>query len=321
MEIEKATEHIVKMLSTEILCNKNALCNCLEDVLPDAPEQCKTFRMVYNDSIGKILYSAIKTQFGDMDSYRKEILDVLSKQGMGEEYCNRFVGYFSWIFGRSSKKIFKLNASVQEQIIASKNNKISNKGDTLKNIKIGYCVEFGRYPYWQNGSEEPIVWRVLAIQDDRALLVTNKIVEYMPVSDTFNCSLWKNSFLANWLNSVFYVKAFTNIEMSKLVINKNVNQFITIPSVEELNLYYSDNSKSNSINFLDRKVRTLQTPYAADKNKESENRYVAWWLRDFVSGNGRVKYVSQDGGLIEPRLDGEALKSKGVRPLIWVKIQ
>ena len=109
------------------------------------------------------------------------------------------------------------------------------------------------------------------------------------------------------------------MEMSRLVINKCVNQFITVPSVDELNLYYSDNPQSYMPNFSDGKAKTLQTPYGADKNKESDNRFIKWWLRDFVTGKGRVKYVSQDGKIVEPRFESDAMKAKGVRPMIWVK--
>lgn len=63
------------------------------------------------------------------------------------------------------------------------------------NIKIVYCVEFGKYPFLQQGREEPIAWRVLDIQGDKVLLVGNKVVEYMPVSDTLNCSSWIDSYL------------------------------------------------------------------------------------------------------------------------------
>lgn len=321
MEIEKATKYIVRTLGIDVLCNKDALCNCLEDVLPDVPEHYKTIRMVYDDKVGKILYSAIKTKTGDMDSYKKEIIDSLSKRGMSAEYSNRFIGYFNWIFERRAQKVVKQNTNVQKQhVVAELQKKASNVDDALKKVKIGYCVEFGKYPYWQQGREEPLVWRVLDIQWDKALLVANKVVEYMPASDILNCSSWKDSFLAKWLNSVFYVKAFSNMEMSRLVINKSVNQFITIPSLEELKLYYSDNPKSHMPNFSDGKAKALQTPYVADKNKGSENRYIEWWLRDFVTGNGRVKYVSQYGKIVEPSFDGEAMKAKGVRPLIWVKI-
>lgn len=108
--------------------------------------------------------------------------------------------------------------------------------------------------------------------------------------------------------------------MKKLFTKWTIHWSITIPSLEELKLYYSDNPKSHMPSFSDGKAKALQTPYVADKNKGSENRYIEWWLRDFVTGNGRVKYVSQYGKIVEPSFDGEAMKAKGVRPLIWAKI-
>ena len=321
MEIERATEYIVKTLGSDILSDKEAFCNCMEDILPVVPEQCEIVRMVYDDRIGKILFSALKSQAGDAETYKKEILYSLSKRGMSAEYGKTFLGYFRWVFDKHTPKLSEQNISSQMPSVALKNQKSgNNKEDALKNIKVGYCVEFGKYPYWQQGREEPLVWRVLDIQGDKALLVSNKVVDYLPAADSLDCSSWKDSFLATWLNSVFYVKAFNNMEMARLVINRSVNQFITVPSTEELILYYSDNPKSHLPSFAEGKAKALQTPYVTDKNKESENRYITWWLRDFMIGKGRVKYVSKDGRLVEPRFDGETMKSKGVRPLIWVKI-
>ena len=336
MEIERATEHIVRTLGMEILSDKEAFCNCMEDILPLVPEQCEIVRMVYDDRIGKILVSALRAQVGEREAYKKEIFYCLLKRGMSLEYNKTFLGYFRWVFDKSMSKLSAQNINSQVLPTVSKSqNSGNNKEDALKNIKVGCCVKFGKYPYWQQGREEPLVWRVLDIQGDKALLVSNEVVDYLPAADSLDCSSWKESFLATWLNSVFYVKAFNNMEMARLVINRSVNQFITVPSTEELVLYYSDNPKSHLPSFAEGKAKALQTPYVTDKskakalrtnpyvtdkNKESENRYITWWLRDFMIGKGRVKYVSKDGMLVEPRFDGGAMKSKGVRPLIWVKI-
>ena len=322
MEIEKVTECIVRRFGSDILCNKDALCNCIEDVLPDAPEYYKNIRMVYDEAVGKMLFSAVGASDEERDSYKREIIVALKRRGMSDEYSKKFVKDFCWIFARKPQKSNEqITTPPKQRSVPDGAKAESNRDNLFTNIKIGYCVEFGKYPYWQQGQEEPLVWRVLDIQGDKALLIANKAVDFMPVSDTLNCAVWKDSYLAKWLNSVFYVKAFTNMEMSRLVINKCVNQFITIPSVDELKLYYSDNPRSHLPNFSDGKAKPLQTPYVVDKNKESDNRYIKWWLRDFITENGRVKYVSQNGRIVEPRFDGEAMKAKGVRPMIWVKIK
>lgn len=322
MEIEKVTERIVRRFGSGILCNKDALCNCIEDVLPDVPEHYRNIRMVYDESVGKLLFAAVRASTEERDSYKKEILVTLKRQGMSDEYSKKFVGYFHWIFERKLQKVNEQITTLPKERSTSDEAKVdANSDDVFANIETGYCVQFGKYPYWQQGREEPLVWRILDIQGDNVLLIANKVVDYMPVSNALNCVSWKDSYLAKWLNSVFYVKAFTNIEMSRLVINKCVNQFITVPSVDELNLYYSDNPKSHMPNFSEGKAKVLQTPYVADKNNESDNRFIKWWLRDFMTGNGRVKYVSQEGRIVETSFDGEAMKSKGVRPMIWVKIK
>ena len=68
MEIERATEHIVRTLGMEILSDKEAFCNCMEDILPLVPEQCEIVRMVYDDRIGKMLVSALRAQVGEREA-------------------------------------------------------------------------------------------------------------------------------------------------------------------------------------------------------------------------------------------------------------
>ena len=73
MEIEKVTERIVRRFGSDILCNKDVLCNCIEDVLPDVPEYYRNIRMVYDESVGKLLFAAVRASTEERDSYKKEI--------------------------------------------------------------------------------------------------------------------------------------------------------------------------------------------------------------------------------------------------------
>lgn len=77
---DRATEYIVRTLGPDILDDKEAFCNCMEDILPVVPEQCEIARMVYDDRIGKILFSALKSQAGDAEIYKKKSYTVYQSE-------------------------------------------------------------------------------------------------------------------------------------------------------------------------------------------------------------------------------------------------
>ncbi len=86
-----------------------------------------------------------------------------------------------------------------------------------KITKIGDIVTFGQYPQGANGEVEPLEWRVLAIEDDTALLLTEKCIECLPYNEEFIEVTWENCTLRRWMNSDFISKAFTSDEQIKIV--------------------------------------------------------------------------------------------------------
>lgn len=60
-------------------------------------------------------------------------------------------------------------------------------------MKIEDKIQFGKY-----------VWRVLAIEDDRALIITDKIIEQRPYHNKYVDITWADSSLREYLNTEFY---------------------------------------------------------------------------------------------------------------------
>lgn len=87
----------------------------------------------------------------------------------------------------------------------------NNEGDTLY---------FGRYPQNTKDPEvlEPIKWRVLqkATDGSKALLVSDKTLDFKHYHNTAGSITWANCDLRHWLNNSFYNKAFTTTEKSSI---------------------------------------------------------------------------------------------------------
>ena len=93
--------------------------------------------------------------------------------------------------------------------------RVNQELETLSNIQIGETVEFGVYEQdniMSNG-KEPIAWRVLAVEDGKALLLAEKALDYIhekpyeslsdPINDGETASMPKKSICCDFMDSAF----------------------------------------------------------------------------------------------------------------------
>ena len=109
------------------------------------------------------------------------------------------------------------------------------------NINIGDSVSFGAYEQDNDLSNgyEPIEWKVISVSDDKAVLLSDKILDFSVfknMNPSLECNVhWNNSFVRSWLNNEFLNMAFSDEEINCIVetLNKNINNPITQDSSEE----------------------------------------------------------------------------------------
>lgn len=96
------------------------------------------------------------------------------------------------------------------------------------------CVYFGHFPQSSNGkggyNNDPIKWRVLSVNDGKAFLLSDKVLELLPY-DLDGENDWEHCSLRTWLNNDFLQKAFTNEEQAaivkKTIANNNNSKYGT----------------------------------------------------------------------------------------------
>ena len=203
-------------------------------------------------------------------------------------------------------------------------------------MQFGDIISFGSYD-----------WRVLDIQKNMVLIITEHIIEQYPYNNYSGDVTWADCSLRKYLNSDFYER-FTNTEKSGIVsvLNKNHdNQWyssiggddtqdcVFLLSIEEAVCVYFGNSSKNLEN------RSAKQKYWFQKKDENNirrraryNGYVWWWwLRSPGRDNKRAVYIHGDGNIgiqgngtfryssntVHP-LTGE--NSGGIRPALWLKL-
>ena len=203
----------------------------------------------------------------------------------------------------------------------------------MEKVKIGELVSFGDYD-----------WRILDIQKDAALLITDCIIEQRAYHDVYKDITWADCALRKYLNDEFYNK-FSNEEKSRIitVLNKNLDNHwygsdggvetkdnIFLLSLEEVCRYFGDslskleNPKKNQRYWFERKDENNSKRIAKLLGREGA---WWWWLRSPGRVNVKAVYIFGTDGNIGIQgnnvLKGNISDGRctgGVRPALWVKL-
>lgn len=180
----------------------------------------------------------------------------------------------------------------------------------FKGCQVGDVVEFGSYEQDGNVSngKEPIEWRVLAVEGNRAYVVSQKALD----AHAFNADEddndeddddWNSSDLKKWLENDFATQAFTSDEM------REIDGPPALLSLEEANKYFKSDE--------DRICKPTQQAVNNGVWEDGDNGACNWWLHPIwecaeaaVSSDG---YLFSDSSLV-------GRSDIAVRPALWVNL-
>lgn len=202
-------------------------------------------------------------------------------------------------------------------------------------MKIGNIINFGVYQ-----------WKILSIENDKILIITNQIIEQRDYHDKKENVIWEKSEIRYYLNNDF-LERFDSYEKEKILTTMNENQNnpwyesfggndtldrVFLLSLNEMvRLYFGDSSK-----LLDNSKPNQR--YWFDRKDENNNRRMAlfldshwwWWTRTPGKNNRVAVYVHGDGNI---GIQGNGISKTsfntlhritksnkgGVRPALWIK--
>lgn len=174
--------------------------------------------------------------------------------------------------------------------------------------QVGDVVEFGSYEQDGNAlnGKEPIEWRVLTVEGDRAYVVSQKALDARAFNtDVDDGNDWNSSDLKKWLENDFASRAFTGDEM------KEINGAPTLLSVDEANNYFkSDN---------DRICMPTQQAVSNGAWTFDNNGACFWWLRSPGDDSFLAAGVYEDGRALYGGACVDAAEY-AVRPALWVNL-
>lgn len=199
----------------------------------------------------------------------------------------------------------------------------------MRKAAVGDKITFGTYEQdnvTSNGTED-IEWLVLAKENNKILVISDKALDYQRYNKTYEKITWEQCSLRKWLNDSFFNAAFSEEEQA-LIQNTTVSadknpKYSTDPgnattdkvfllSINEAEKYFSGEQA--------RKCTT--TAYViAIAQSEYDNKYVSWWwLRSPGDKQKNAAHVNYAGSI-----DYSSLSVSGnvgcVRPALWISIE
>ncbi len=184
----------------------------------------------------------------------------------------------------------------------------SNGENPFKGAQVGDVVEFGSYVQDGDASngKGPIEWRVLAVEGNRAYVVSQKALDAHAFNtDEDDGNDWNSSDLKKWLENDFASQAFTGDEM------KEIDGAPTLLSVDEANKYFMSDK--------DRICMPTQQAVNNAAYKDEDNGACYWWLRSPGIDSDNAAVVSPDG-YVSSDGNGVDFSDNAVRPALWVNL-
>ena len=198
---------------------------------------------------------------------------------------------------------------------------------TPKLPMVGEIVTFGSYEQDNNLSngKETIVWRVLAVKGDKALLISYYNLDCKPYNTHITNITWRTSSILMWLNTEFIDAAFSKeqsnaILMSEMDIEKSIGDGISRNKSTVAKVFILSDTEAEQLFAGDADRIAYTTSYAKDNGAKTLGSGEGWyWLRSTGYGTGKATCVSYGGSIYYYGLDMNDDET-AVRPALWVDL-
>ena len=267
---------------------------------------------------------------GDYDSAYALLEEIGDKETIASNKYDRAIKY---IDSGDYKAAYMLLDGLSYRDSAEKLK--SAKQAQIKNAKVGDIVYFGTYEQDNDTSngKENIEWRVLAKENNRVLVISDKALDRQPYNSSYTEEVtWENCSLRKWLNGTFLNKAFSTEEQAQIqnttVSADNNPQYSTNPgnattdkvfllSINEVEKYFNS----------DEARKCAPTAYAKAQGASTSDTFKTpsgaatcwWWLRSPGDDQSSAAYVYFGGDVFE--LGNYVFSGlNAVRPAMWITI-
>lgn len=202
-------------------------------------------------------------------------------------------------------------------------------GDTeqTKPLAVGDSYTFGIYEQDGNtaNGKEPIRWTVLAMEEGRMLLCSERVLFAMPYHTSESGVTWESASLRTYLNGGFLTAAFSDTERARLLSVTLANPDNPKQGTEggrdtEDSVFLLSYAEAEKYLTAPAHLRALPTAYAVSQDVwVTDTGYAPSWLRSSGGTADRAMILHEDGvGAFGEYADSVSV---GVRPAVWITYQ
>lgn len=264
----------------------------------------------------------------DMSRWKKVLDDDYGFAGATAETCLQM-----WCSAFEIQLEAKASAE-QKSNTARSEVQNDNSQNKQSSVEVGDIYTFGTYPQDNDTSngKQPIKWLVLAKEDNKILLISEKALDCQKYNDFFAYVTWETCSLRKWLNSTFLNTAFSPTEQKKIVsttvsADKNFN-YSTDPgkatkdkvfllSINEANQYFDNDEARECVQTA---YAIANGAYTSSSDTKGGAATCWWWLRSPGSYQGSAANVLLDGSVNYYGRDVHR-GNDCVRPALWITLE
>lgn len=206
--------------------------------------------------------------------------------------------------------------------------------EQLKSVSVGDKVRFGTYEQdndISNGKED-IEWRVLAKENNRILVISDKALDCQLYNVKYDVVTWKTCTLRKWLNDDFFNSAFTDAEKMciptvTVTADKNPKYSTYSGKTTKDKIFLLSTKEADEYFVYDEEIKCIPTDYAIAQGVYTSDNHTIngvatcwWWLRSPGSIQACATLVYADGAFSERGYDVNRGCS-AVRPAMWINLE
>ncbi len=173
-------------------------------------------------------------------------------------------------------------------------------------------ISLGTYPQSKTGEKQPILWRVLSVENGTALLLSDKILDVSALEKGETFGGYQNSTLYGFLNGAFLQEAFSDTERTALKTDGVLGKVFLL-SKEQV--------QNPAFGFADDKSRECQsTEYALLKSLHASTTGAGWWWLSTRGTEENCQAIVYYNGMVYGPGLRVADEKTGVRPAVTVNL-
>lgn len=170
--------------------------------------------------------------------------------------------------------------------------------------------KFGHYKRDEDGKEVPLSWRILRLEGDKALIITENPIKNRSYHNSREEITWEDCSLRKWLNGEFLRDSFTDRERGMIAQVCNQNPDNEVYGTKGGNPTWD---RVFALNMDEAKLY-----FRSDKDRRAGKRGW-WWLRSPGSGSRHAADIGHRGNVNECGYCVD-ISSGSARPALWINL-